>query len=105
MLRVFTLIAMLVMPCEALRMPPLATTRRGAVAAGVSLVPALVLPANADTIEEIAARSNAKAKEDQVAKEKAKADKKARVAPPLACLGVCRFGGDDLCGTHPVSAG
>ena len=79
-MRLLTLVAMLVLPSSALRLPPPATSRRSAVAAGASLVPALVMPtaAWADAIEDIAARSNAQAKETAAAKEKAAADKKVR---------------------------
>ena len=57
------LFALLVLPSDGLRTPPL-TTRRHAVLVSGSLVPALLLPkpaAHADTLEDIAARSNAAA--------------------------------------------
>ena len=68
-----TMLALLVLPSAALRVAqPL--TRRNAVAAGASLIPTLVLPprsALADSVEEIAARSNAAAMQDKANKKKA----------------------------------
>lgn len=75
--RVLAIVATLVLPGAALRMPPPALSRRSAVFAGASILPAFVLPANAG-IEDIAARANAQADVERVAKEKDKADKKVR---------------------------
>ena len=72
-LAVVALIALAALPSAALRVPPL-TTRRGALIAGASLAPGFLLPqqmAHADSIADIAAKSNREAKE--AAERKAKA--------------------------------
>ena len=86
-------VAMIAVPSAALRVSPLAT-RRNAIIAGASVVPAIVLPkaAHADAIEEIARKNAIAAQEAAEQKKKAEEQKALLAAADSGFNGVLTVG-------------